>query len=606
MKIRALKKVAKLLWKNNKISLILSIIIHIIEALLPLATLWVTKELVNEISNIIENHHNNYLNVVYLLLGQFAITVLSAMMTSLDSLIFKKMELNLNYYVEKNLLLKMKKIHFEFFEDPTFYNKVTRVAGTGNISSQLLSPVKSVFLIASNIISVCTLLSFLIHIHWTLALLSIICSGPFLYFNAMFGKQQFQLARTQTLNMRKANYIKALLYAKQSAKEVKLFNLGDYLIKKWEKYFLENNTKLLKLVTKQEWIKVGLIGIKALLYGISSIIVFRMVKFKELKIGDFVVTIQTIQDIQAKTNIIATEFARIYSETLYVIEYFELCELLDSTVYGKNECKTTHFNLGKVKEIKLNNVIFSYPHSNKNALNNISLQIKAGEHIAVVGENGSGKTTFVQCLLGLYKLKEGNITINGYDIRDLNPEEFNGKFSVIFQDFMKYSFSVRENIAFGDIENMDNNERLNFAAQKSGVQLFMNRFKHGFNTHLGKIFEQGEDLSGGQWQKIAIARALFRNSEVIILDEPTSSLDPKSELEIYRQFEEISKDKIAIFISHRLASTKMADKIIVMDKGEIKEIGTHKELMDLEGKYYDMYQGQYQMYVRESIEVSRV
>ncbi|XIH46996.1 hypothetical protein C1N65_28705 (plasmid) [Priestia aryabhattai] len=259
-------------------------------------------------------------------------------------------------------------------------------------------------------------------------------------------------------------------------------------------------------------------------------------------------------------------------------------------------------NISDVNKIEIKNATFYYPNSNRLVLDNINLTINAGERIAIVGENGSGKTTLIHCLMGLYELKKGSILINGIDINSLDIEALRRNFTVIFQDFMRYAFSVRENIIIGDVENKNDESRMYYAGEKSGISSFVESLEDGYDTPLGKIFEDGSDLSGGQWQKIAIARSVFRNSDVIILDEPTSALDPRSEYTVYKQFEDLTKGRIAIYISHRLAYTKDVDKIIVLKNGRVMEEGNHNDLMNLREIYYEMFSTQSQAYNTTSSE----
>src|SRR5699024_9085848 len=254
---------------------------------------------------------------------------------------------------------------------------------------------------------------------------------------------------------------------------------------------------------------------------------------------------------------------------------------LDSLFERNNSTdKYIKHKISDIKEIEFRNASFSYPKSEKDALTNINLKIKTGETVAIVGENGSGKTTLINCLLGLYVLREGQILVNGINIKNIDPISLRKHFTVIFQDFMKYSFSIYENIVLGDVTKKEKKDSVIEAAQKSGVSYFSNSLREGLNTQLGRVFENGVDLSGGQWQKIAIARSIFRTSDVTILDEPTASLDPKSEVEIYQQFKQLALDKITIFISHRLGHTKDVDKIIVLKHGRIVEQGSHLELLN--------------------------
>ncbi|MGG1513743.1 ATP-binding cassette domain-containing protein, partial [Brevibacillus agri] len=246
--------------------------------------------------------------------------------------------------------------------------------------------------------------------------------------------------------------------------------------------------------------------------------------------------------------------------------------------------------------IFIKNLSFKYPKSNQLVLNGITIHIRPGEKVAIVGDNGSGKSTLVKCLMGLYQVEKGSVFYDDIDIVNIDNCDLHKNMTAIFQDFMKYAFTVMDNISFGDIHNTHDFELVKRIGIQTGVDDFVKKMPKDYDTLLGKILGEGEDLSGGQWQKIAIARSLFRDSKILILDEPTSSLDPLKELEVYEQFNSMTNGKTVIFISHRMAAARMADKIIVLKNGKVAECGTHDDLMFLKSEYYQMYSVQAKWY----------
>jgi ATP-binding cassette subfamily B protein len=256
----------------------------------------------------------------------------------------------------------------------------------------------------------------------------------------------------------------------------------------------------------------------------------------------------------------------------------------------------TEFN-GDFSELKFCNVYFKYPNSDKYILNNISFSIRNGEKLAIAGENGSGKSTIIKLMLGLYKPDRGSITIDGNDIFSLTPESLKRLFSVLFQDFYNYNLTLRENIALGNIERLNDDDAIKQAAQKGTADDIINNI--GLDTYLGKIYKDGIDLSYGHWQRIAISRTIMANGCILILDEPTAALDPKAEAQIYESFLKSTIGKCSILISHRLGSTRLADKIIVINKGTVVEFGTHVELIGANGIYKNMFEAQAEWYKDE-------
>ncbi|WP_230077868.1 ABC transporter ATP-binding protein [Brevibacillus sedimenti] len=317
-----------------------------------------------------------------------------------------------------------------------------------------------------------------------------------------------------------------------------------------------------------------------------------------MSIGDFIAIIQAIQGTQGTLNRISTLLAKLYEEKLYIKDFYQFFEIKEPRIeINKGQ---EPFPTPIQRGITFENVSFRYIHGDRDVLSNVSFHINPQEKIAIIGQNGSGKTTLIKCLMGLYPPLHGQIKIDGKNIFDIDQKQLLSNITVIFQDFIRYHLTVRENIAVGDIKRMDDWERIQAVAKVSGTDSFIQQFALGYETPLGRLLVDGEDLSGGQWQKIALARALFRDSQVVILDEPTASLDPIAEMEIFQNFKLLADKKIAIFISHRMAASRMADRIIVMKEGKIVEMGTHEELMELRQEYYHMYTMQAQWFSAES------
>lgn len=561
---------------------------------MPMVNLLIMNKLVNTISYIIQGEIKYYHFVIFLIIIQCIANVILFSMTHLQQLLTTKMEFELNHFLEKEINLKLDNLPYENLEYPDFYNRFNRVLKNGSIASKLLDPVQSFIEIMGSLISLISIVTLLFNIHWILVILSIVSFFPFLLFNSQFGKENYNLIRYQTLDKRKTDYYKSLLQDKQSIKEIRLFNLTKYFTNKWEYLYIKSMRESIHLISKQTRYRILMDFFKYFIYGIASFVVMNLISAKKAKIGDFVMIIQAIQQVQSMSAVLATSISKIYSHIFHLNDYFDLLDVIEGA--DKNNNSIRGENLKNIYSIEFINATFKYPNSSLTALKNINLQIYSGEKIAIVGENGSGKTTLILCLLGFYKLSEGVIKINNKVIEQYNIDSLRKRVTVIFQDFMRYAFTIRENIEIGDTDHSGDNNRFYYAAKMSGVSSFAEQLTKGYDTHLGNLFEEGVDLSGGQWQKIAIARSLFRNSDVLILDEPTSSLDPKSEYEIYKRIEELALGRITINISHRLAYVKNVDKIYVLDKGCIVEKGTHNELIKKKGAYYEMYSKQSKMF----------
>lgn len=367
-------------------------------------------------------------------------------------------------------------------------------------------------------------------------------------------------------------FISRLLTEKESAKEIKIFGLGAHLITRWSKSYMKNANKTLGLLKKEQYTEFGVEGIKTLFYLAITYMIIKLIRQDNLKIGDYVAVLQAVQQVQSKLYQTSNSIALILEDSLYLRDFFSFIEF-NEHAYRTNHGKDS-FPIPLVHGIELRNINFSYEKQSNPILQDISLLIKPGEKIAIVGENGCGKSTLVKCLMGLYPVNSGKILFDNIPIIDIKEEEVHKNITVLFQNFTRFPFSVYDNIAFGNISLLNDKKGIEELSMKTRVNDFVKNLKDGYDTKLTKLLQDGIDLSGGQWQKIAYTRALFRNSQVIILDEPTASMDPQSEKEVFEQFNNIAENKTLIFISHRMSATKIADRIIVMKKGQIYEMGT--------------------------------
>ncbi|MNO71579.1 Heterocyst differentiation ATP-binding protein HepA [compost metagenome] len=322
---------------------------------------------------------------------------------------------------------------------------------------------------------------------------------------------------------------------------------------------------------------------------IVSLLLVNQISNNKLTIGDYVALLGAVSNVQGLFATIGGHFGGIFETAIY---NNSLLKILQFETTNKN----SHRMLGSFEKLEISDISFSYPQSDHTVLNKINININQGEHVSIVGYNGSGKSTLINCILGLYHVNSGRILINGTDINLIEKETYNSLFSVVFQDFNKYKYSVRENIAFGNLSKLNNDDELLAILNKVELLDKIEKFEDRLDTYLTKEFKNGSELSGGEWQRIALARSFLRPSEIIILDEPTAALDPISEMKIFELFYKLAEGKTTITISHRLGPTKRSDRIIVLESGEIAEEGTFNELIDNKGLFYEMYSAQSKWY----------
>lgn len=427
-------------------------------------------------------------------------------------------------------------------------------------------------------------------------MLSILSVIPIIINQFKFTGRQFWLSYNQTPIARETQYINFLLTNKDSAKEIRVLGLRDFLLNRWANLYFKTGKEVLNLSKRNLKIASLLDAVSHMfIFGSYLIIIYSTIN-KTLKIGEFVTSTQAVQGLQGSILQVGFNLSSIYSDSLYLKDLFNF---LDLSFANENEDKD---NINNIRNsIRFENVSFSYPNTHQAVLKNVNFEIKKGETIAIVGENGSGKSTLVKCLMGLYEPDKGEILFDDIPLSKINKCSLWENLSVVFQDFIKYNFTIKDNITFGNVKERNNSIKLKDAAKKCGLNGYIDQLEDGYNSFLGKYLKEGVDFSGGQWQRLAIARAIFKDSEILILDEPTASVDPNTELQIFEKFKELSVDKTTIIISHRLATTTFADRILVLKNGEIEEVGTYRELMHRKGHFYKMYNSQSKWYSKEVI-----
>ena len=410
------------------------------------------------------------------------------------------------------------------------------------------------------------------------------------YFNR-FG---YSLARSWTPERRELDYLRYIGASDDTAKEIKSFGLGDFITGRFKKlahsYYLANR----KLAIKRSiWGSLfGILGVFAY-YAAYVVIVAQAVK-GVISLGDLTFLAGSFQRIQGLLQGVLSRFSSTAQSALYLQDLFDFFDI-EPEVKSPEKPKVIPSSIQQ--GFTFENVSFRYPHTDIWAVQNLSFHLHPGEKLALVGENGAGKTTLVKLLARLYDPSEGRILLDGTDIRAFDLAEYRQKTGIIFQDFVKFQFKVKENIAVGDIEDFENESKMKEAARRSLANTVIQNLPEQYEQMLGKRFaNNGMELSGGQWQKVALGRAYMRDAFLLILDEPTAALDARAEYEVFERFSELTEGKTAVLISHRFSTVRMADRILVLKKGEIIELGSHQELLDKRGLYAELFQLQAQGY----------
>jgi len=435
-------------------------------------------------------------------------------------------------------------------------------------------------------------------------LLIVVISIPSAVINFIYRRKNFQYMRRRSKERRQMNYYSEILVNKDTVKEIKMYDLADDFIDRYKNVFSKYYGGVRRLIVRESvWhVIIGIASCAANL--LFYMLIAKMVFDGTIYIGDFTLYTGAITSVTSCINTLINASGGIYEGTLFIdnlISFMKEKSIISSTVD-----ESLRVNRSNPHTIEFINVSFRYPGTEKDILKNINLKIMPGETVVLVGLNGAGKTTLIKLLTRLYDPTDGYILLDGRDLRDYAPKELYSIFGIIFQDFGKYAVSVSDNIKFGDIHRKENIDEIKKAAEQSNAADYIERLPRGYETQLMRIFEpDGMELSIGQWQKLSIARAFYSQSDILILDEPTASLDPMAEQEIYNQFDELRRDKTTVFVSHRLSSATVASLIVVLEYGEIVETGTHKELMAKKGKYHELFTTQAKRYIEDADDVNK-
>lgn len=587
--LRYIPRFFSLIWQTNKLYFSANIIMRLLKSMLPVLLLWVGKLIIDEVLLQSEAIDKDY-SQIWILLGiELGLAILSNLLNRAIGLTDGLLG---DLYSNKSsveLIQKAATMQLSQLEDATFYDKLERARRQTNNRVTLMSTVLSQ---GQDIITVLSLITGLIVFQPFLILLLLVAIIPSFLNEIKFSRYSYSLVRSWTPERRELDYLRYVGASDVTAKEVKLFSLADFLSERFsklaDKYYLANRALAIK---RAFWGSLFNIIGDLSYYGAYVIIVLRTVA-GAITIGDLTFLAGSFRNLRNQLQSIFQRFTRITESALYLKDYFDFMDIENEQPDESKVVPIPPISEGFTFE----NVSFKYPESDNYVLRNVSFNLHAEEKMALVGENGAGKTTLVKLLLRMYEPSEGRILLDGKDIWSFDPNEYQKCFGVIFQDFVRYHFTAKENIAVGKIDELSNQDQIEYAARKSLADQVVESLPGKYDQQLGKRFHQGKDLSGGQWQKVALARAYMKNAQVIVLDEPTAALDARAEFEAFERFTELSDGKTAVLISHRFSTVRMADRILVLKNGGILELGTHEELLAQKGLYAELFNYQAQGY----------
>ena len=576
-----------MVWQTSPPLVLASLTLRFCKAVLPLAMLWVGKLIIDSVVASLGAKTAPLGGVYQLVAIEFGLAILSDWLgrgiAFCDSLLGDRF----TNQVSVRLMEHASALDLARFEEPEFYDKMERARRQTTGRLGLLS---SLFTLAQEMVTLASLSTGLLLFSPWLMLLLVLAVLPSFLGESHFAGLTYSLLYRWTPERRELDYVRMLGASLQSAKEVKIFGLGPYLATRYrnlaDRFFAENRRLAIRRATVGGALNV--VGTGG--YYLAYVFIIRGTLQGALSVGDltflsgsFARSRNLIEDLFRRVSDVSEQ--ALYLRDLY--EFFEMTPQIEVAPKGVVWLPAPRpIQTG----FEFRNVSFAYPGSGRVALRDVSFRLETGQRVALIGENGAGKTTLVKLLARLYEPTSGVILLDGRPIQEYDPVDLRREIGVIFQDYMRYDMLVRENIGFGRIEQLAEQDRIVESARKSMAEPVIAGLPKAFDNMLGRRFDGGADLSAGQWQKIALARAYMRDAQVLILDEPTASLDARAEFEVFQRFAELTRGKMAILISHRFSTVRMADHILVLENGAILETGSHDELLALGGRYAELFE----------------
>lgn len=574
----------KLVWRSSPSKTLISFSLRILRSAMPVALLYVGKLIIDQVVALNTNSPAGNLQELWQLVAlEFALALLTDGLNRMINLTDSLLGDLFSNYTSIRIMKHAATLDLDQFEDSVFYDKLERArqqtVGRTILLSQVMSQVQ-------DFISIAFLLTALIAFNPWLILLLVLAIIPSFLGESYFNSKNYALSRSQTPERRELDYLRYLGASDETAKEVKIFGLSDFITDRFKTLsdkFYSDNSKL--AVRRSLWgtffSVLGTLGY----YAAYAFIIYETVTGKS-SVGSLTFLAGSFRQLSGLMETMLSRFTVVSQGAIYLNDFIDFFEIKPSITQNQNALTFPNpIKTGFVFE----NVGFQYRNTDRWANRNLSFTLKPGEKLALVGENGAGKTTLVKLLARLYDPTEGRILLDGKDLKEYELEGLRYNLGIIFQDYIRYQMTLYQNIAVGNIKELDNEALVKRAATESLADKLALKFPEAYQQWLGRRFNDGVELSGGEWQKVALARAYMKDAQVLILDEPTAALDARAEYEVFQRFAELTKGKSAVLISHRFSTARLADRILVLENGTLLESGTHQELVKADGRYAELF-----------------
>ncbi len=582
--LRQVPPVLKIVWESGPSVVTWGVIVRVITALVPIGLLAISKRIIDNIVTVVERHQPMPRTFWWLVAAEFGLAVSSSVLTRLLDYLDSLLADRYTRHVSIEVMRHAAELDLTAYEDPVFYDRLERARVQ---ATDRLGMIQAIGRLLQQVVTAVSLSISIVYFSPWLLLLLVAGVIPAFLGESHFAFLGYAKNFRQTPIRRQLDYLRILGGSKEAAKELKLFGLSGFLTDRFTK--LSNDIYEQNVELSDRRLRAGallsLIG--TLGYYAAYVWVIWKTLAGALSIGTLYFLAGAI--LQASNNIqqIFSTLSSIADQALFLTDLLAFFDM-KPTIRSKPNALPAPRPIKQGFEFR--NVSFSYPGTTRPVVNHFNFTLNPGERVALIGENGEGKTTIVKLMTRLYDPTEGQILLDGIDLREYSLEDLYREIGVIFQDFMRYEMTARENIAVGRIDELPSTELIESAAHKSLADEVISKLEGGYDQMLGRRFLQGVDLSGGEWQRLALARAYLRDAQLLILDEPTAALDARSEFEVFERFAELTQGKMSLFISHRFSTVRMADRIIVLANGRIAEDGNHRQLMALGGRYAEMFE----------------